>query len=152
MLYYIKSKLYNKFPVHHTKVWHVVLQTELTLQQVLRKPDNYHSFIHSWFLATVNMFNPSPSYFICHYLSIYIYILCFSVCLFVSNKRQNGWTDRVHFFLPQGRFMDDRIFKKFASNKIRILKILKIHEFFCYCFTVYTMRKCSQSPEKSNNI
>ena len=38
-----------------------------------------------------------------------------SVCLYVSNKRQNGWTDRAQIF---------EIFIKF-------LKILKIRAIFC---------------------
>ena len=31
--------------------------------------------------------------FICN---LSIYILCLSVCLFVSNKHQHGWTDQAH--------------------------------------------------------
>ena len=34
--------------------------------------------------------------FIFHYLELSIKILCLPVCLFVINKRQNGWTDQVH--------------------------------------------------------
>ena len=29
---------------------------------------------------------------------LYINLACLSVCLFVSNKRQNGWTDRAQIF------------------------------------------------------
>jgi len=59
------------------------------------------------------------------------------VRLFVSSKRQNGWTDRAQFFCRtscdhrEGLWMIE--FLKISSNKIRSLKILKIHEiFFCY--------------------
>ena len=75
--------------------------------------------------------------------STYIYF----TCLFVSNERQNGRTDRARFFWElaclQGRFKDDRIFKNFlAFNKIRFMKVLKIHIFFkirdfvSFCFTI----------------
>ena len=62
------------------------------------------------------------------------YILCLSVCLFVSNKSQNGWTDRAQIFV--GPYVTPRKvyvwlnFQKFAHNKIRFLIILKIHEIF----------------------
>ena len=44
-------------------------------------------------------------------------------------------------------------FKKFASNKIRFLKILKINEIFFknqrnVCFTMYTRRQCLQLKKK----
>ena len=65
------------------------------------------------------------------YTSIYIYLL---VCLFVSNKRQNGWTVRPQFFVGP-RVTPEKVcgwsnFQKFPSNKIRFLKILRIHEIF----------------------
>ena len=46
-----------------------------------------------------------------HSLHLYIYFACLFVCPFVSNKRQNGWTDRVQKFVwdltwPQERFND----------------------------------------------
>ena len=78
-------------------------------------------------------------------LHLYIYVLCLSVCLlvcpFVSNKLQNGWTDRAQFFWnltwPQGRFMDDRIFTNLLLIKLDFWKfwkstILIIREFFCF--------------------
>ena len=45
-----------------------------------------------------------------------IYILCLSVCLFVSRKRQNDWTDRAKILCgisrgPQGRYFNDKNFK-----------------------------------------
>ena len=62
------------------------------------------------------------------------YILCLSVCLFVSNKRQNGWTDRAWIFMgpyvTPGKVYVGLNFHK-ASNKIWFFIILKIHE-ICY--------------------
>ena len=57
---------------------------------------------------------------------IYIYdlLVCLPVCLFVSNKRQNGWTDRAQIFEGPGVFMDDRIIKNL------IFENFKIHEIF----------------------
>ena len=45
-----------------------------------------------------------------------------SVCLFVSNKRQNGWTDWAQFFLGPW------IFKNLPLTKFDFGKILKIHD------------------------
>ena len=59
------------------------------------------------------------------------------ICQFVSNKRQNGWTDRGQIFFvwaPQGRFMNDQNFKnlcflvfvklwKCAKKYYKILKL-----------------------------
>ena len=49
----------------------------------------------------------SANLFVCFCLTMW--------CLFVSNKSQNGWTDRskfwVHIIWPQVRFMDERIFE-----------------------------------------
>ena len=53
------------------------------------------------------------------HLSIYKFGLsvCLSVCLFVSNKRQNGWTDRAQIFCGTSR--DPR-------EGLWMIKILKI--------------------------
>ena len=78
--------------------------------------------------------------------NLYINLACLrSVCLFVSNKRLNGLTDRAQIFF--GTPCDPREglwiikFQKFSSIKIRFLKILKIHkkflkirEIFCFCY------------------
>jgi len=65
--------------------------------------------------------------------------VCLSVFLFVSNKRQNGWTDRAQIFC--GIFRDPReglwmikisnICLHQNSISIKFFKILKIHEIFC---------------------
>ena len=67
--------------------------------------------------------------------SIYKFSLsvCLSDCLFVSNKRQNSWTDRAQIFCgilvcwPLGRFMN---FLKFVFESFCFCKILKICKFF----------------------
>ena len=61
------------------------------------------------------------------------------VCLFVSNKRQNGWTDRAQIFCGTSRDPREGLWMIKVSNIclhqnsifIKFLKILKIHEFFC---------------------
>jgi len=59
-------------------------------------------------------------------LNLYIYFACVSVCLYQINVK-TAKPIRPIFLLdlewPQRRFMDDRIFKKFASTKIRFVKI-----------------------------
>ena len=88
-----------------------------------------------------------------------------SVCLFVSNKRQNGWTDRAEILCGtyawlQGRFMDDRIFKnllltKFNFENFEIHEILnKIRKNFLfvlqciYRVNVYKWEYCCEAPLK----
>ena len=77
--------------------------------------------------------------------SIYIFCACLSVDMFVSKKRQNGWTDRVQIFVcdliwPQGRFMDDRIFKNLPLTKFDFGKICKSIKFVCL-FLFYNVFK-----------
>ena len=70
-------------------------------------------------------------------LSIYKFGL--SVCLFVSNKRQNGWTDRAYIFCGTSRDPREGLWMIKISNIclhqnsifIKFLKILKNHEIFC---------------------
>ena len=91
--------------------------------------------------------------------SLHSLSVCLFVCLFVSNKRQNGWTDRAQFFCGTSRDSREGLWIIKISNIclhqnsifIKFLKILKIHEFFCenlriifVCFTMYTKRTCSQ--------
>ena len=69
-------------------------------------------------------------------LSIYKFGL--SVCLFVSNKRQNGWTDQAQIFCGasrdprEGLWMIEILNICLHQNSIFIkcFKILKIHEIF----------------------
>ena len=74
-------------------------------------------------------------------ISIYKFGLsvCLSVCLFVSNKRQNGWTDRAQIFCGTSRNHREGLWMIKISNiclhqnsiVIKFLKILKIREIFC---------------------
>ena len=74
-------------------------------------------------------------------VSIYKFGLsvCLFVCLFVSNKRQNGWTDRAQIFCGTSRDPREGLWKIKISNiclhqnsiVIKFLKILKIREIFC---------------------
>ena len=64
--------------------------------------------------------------------------VCLSVCLFVSNKRQNGWTDRAQIFCGTSRDQREGLWMIKISNicfnqnsiSIKFFKILKIHEIF----------------------
>ena len=68
-----------------------------------------------------------------------IYKFGLSGCLFVSNKRQNGWTDRAQIFCGTSRDHREGLWMIKISNIclhqnsifIQFLKILKIHEIFC---------------------
>ena len=65
--------------------------------------------------------------------------ICLSVCLFVSNKRQNGWTDPAQIICGTSRDPREGLWMiKISniclhqnSNFVKFLKILKIHEIFC---------------------
>ena len=62
--------------------------------------------------------------------NLFIYFACLLRWLSVSNRL--NWSGPLFLWdlaWPQERFMNDRIFKKFASNKFRFLKILKIYTF-----------------------
>ena len=91
---------------------------------------------------------------------IYVYTLL--VCPFISNKRKNGWTGLVHIFCmtlydlawPQGKFMNDRIFKSlllkksiFENFEIPWNFLFKIHDIFC-CFSMYIKITCLQVKQK----
>ena len=82
-------------------------------------------------------------------LSIYILCNCLFVCPFVSNKRQNGWTDQAHFFVgprvTPGKVYGWSNFQKLASIKIWLIFFCKSTNFFFnsrfFLFTMYTKRK-----------
>ena len=73
------------------------------------------------------------------YINLACLFVCFGVCLFVSNKRQNGWTDRAQIFCGTSRDPREGLWMIKISNIclhqnsifIKFLKILKIHEIFC---------------------
>ena len=70
-----------------------------------------------------------------------IFVLCLSVCLFASNKRQNGWTDRTQIFcgprVTPGKGYGWSNCQNLASIKILFLKILKIHDIFYKIFCLF---------------
>ena len=80
--------------------------------------------------------------FIYSYTLLGCLFICLGVCLFVSNKRQNVWTDWAQIFLDftcsQEMFIND----SFAFKKIRLLLnfvnpaifFYKIHEHFLFFF------------------
>ena len=54
-----------------------------------------------WFLPRLGglvEIKNSPFKYISSYLEIYIFTLCLFVCLYISNQRQNGWTDQAQIF------------------------------------------------------
>ena len=91
--------------------------------------------------------------FLCS-INLYINLACLSVCLFVSNKRQNGWTDRAQIFCGTSRYFREglwmiKIFKKCFVKKF---KFLKIREYFfknpqSFFFFVF---KCNQKEHVHN--
>ena len=68
-------------------------------------------------------------------LSVFLSVFC----LFVSNKRQNGWTDRAQIFCGTSRDSREGLWIIKISNiclhqnsiVIKFFKILKIREIFC---------------------
>ena len=99
---------------------------------------------------------------------IYIYFACLSVCmlvcLFVSNKRQNSWTDRAQILCgtlhdPREDLWMVKILKiKLASNKVRFALDFenprnifhKIREFLGFlCFTMYIKRNEIEDGRKA---
>ena len=66
-------------------------------------------------------------------------VCLFFVCLFASNKRQNGWTDRAQIFCGTSTDPREGLWMIKISNIslhqnsifIKFLKILKITEIFC---------------------
>ena len=72
-------------------------------------------------------------------IHLYINLACLSVCLFVSNKRQSGWTDRAQIFCGSSRDHMEGLWMIKISNIclhqnsifIKFLKIFKLHEIFC---------------------
>ena len=76
--------------------------------------------------------------------------VCLSICLFVSNKSQNGWTDRAQIFCGTSRDLREglwmiKILKKFVLKSFWFLKNFENAQknnmisanFFCFCFILY---------------
>ena len=58
-------------------------------------------------------------------------LVCPSVCLFVSNKRQIGWTDRAQILCgasTPGKIYECKNYKRMSTKFFDFRKILKIHK------------------------
>ena len=90
---------------------------------------------------------------------LYINLACLFVCLFVSNKRRNGWTDRAQIFCGtsrdprEGSWMIEILNICLHQNSISIkfFKILKIHEIFCENpRIIFVFFRCTQREHVHN--
>ena len=71
-------------------------------------------------------------------LNLYINLSCLSGCLFVSNKRQNGWTDRAQIFCGISRYPRESLWMMKIKNNcveklfifVKNVKILNIRKSF----------------------
>ena len=96
-------------------------------------------FIYGWLDKLVRIVFP------------YIYIYTLLVCLFVSNKRRNGWSDRAQIFCgisldPRVSCIDDRNFKNLPLTKLDFWKFWKSTKFVfqsAWFFYNVCKRKCS---------
>ena len=76
------------------------------------------------------------------------YMVVISIYLFIYiNNCQNGWTDRALTW-PQGKFIDDKIFKNLRTKNSTFMKFANPRTFFWFGFTLFTKRKCSQLKYK----
>ena len=101
-----------------------------------------------WQLSLLFLMKQCESNYMEKLQSIYKFSLsvCLGVCLFVSNKRQNGWTDRAQIFgvtsqdPREGLWMikfskiclyQNSIFENFENPRNFFSKI---REIFCFCY------------------
>ena len=77
------------------------------------------------------------SIYIVYTLLVWVERVCLSVCLFVSYKRQNGYTDLVQILYRNSRDPRECLWM-FEFSKIYV----------CFCFKLYTKRTCSQLKKK----
>ena len=94
----------------------------------------------------------------CDLPNLYIYFAWVYVCLFVSNKRQNGWTERAQIFFGslvwfQGRFINDQIFKNFPLRKFDFWKFWKSTKFILFLFyNVYSENMFTIEKEDGRSL
>ena len=77
---------------------------------------------------------------------LYVNLDCLSVCLYPINVKTTESIWSKFFVGPRvtpGKVYGGSNFQKFASNKIRFLKMWRIHDFFlntqnCFCFVLLT--------------
>ena len=99
-----------------------------------------HVNIHSWHPLLCFLKPTFTHVNTTKFISIYKFSLgaCMSVCPFVSNKRQNGWTNRAQILWGTSRDSREGLWmikiSKLCLNQnlifIKFLNILKIHEIF----------------------
>ena len=99
---------YNGFP---TKVQ----TSETTVKKLFSHFFNIHFFI----LKTI-------------FYKIYTLLVCLGVCMFVSNKRQNGWTDRTQILYEASHWSEERFMNE-QNFKITIQFLLNFENpWFCF--------------------
>ena len=83
-----------------------------------------------------------------------IYKFSFSVCLFVSNKRQNGWTDRAQIFW--GILRDPREglwiikFSKICLHQNSFFENFENPRIFCFKSANFFILQCTQWEHVNN--
>ena len=85
------------------------------------------------------------------YINLACLFVCLSVCLFVSNKRQNGWNNRAQIFCGSSRDPREGLwmikFSKICLYQNSNLKILKIHEIFCFCYLLFRKKNFTNQKD-----
>ena len=99
----------------------------------------------SWLKFFLTIYRAEYTYILC--LSIWV-SWCLGLCLFVSNERQNGWTDRVHILCGTSRDPRAGMFMNMLL-KFYFCKILKMCEKIIwnpqtFFFTIREEWRCSQ--------
>ena len=94
------------------------------------------------------------------YINLACLFVCLGVCLFVFNKRQNGWTDRAKIFCGTSR--DHRevlwMIKNFRKCVLKVFnfvkkKFLKIREFFLNIHKIFFfVLKCQPKELHVHNL
>ena len=81
--------------------------------------------------------------------SLYIYILCLSVCLFVSNKRQNGQTEQILCVTSRDPRVDFWMieFSKTYRKQNSVFENFENPRNFCFCFVL----QCTQREHVHNS-
>ena len=110
------------------------------------------------------MFHPKHQWRYTENHHIFIYKFRLSVCLFVSNKRQNGWTDRAQILCETSRDPREglcmiKIFKKcvlkvfiFVKCRKCAKKYYEIRKLFCFCFMLYKEKMFTEYKHKSASV
>ena len=79
-------------------------------------------------------------------MSVCLFV-CYGVCLFVSNKRQNSWTDRAQIFCGTSRDSREGLWIIKISN-ICLHQNSIVIKFFCENPRIIFVRKCQEKCYK----